>query len=233
MRLHVGDHVGAAARAQHRASSTTVANRPHEPRFGSSNTADSTCQFRVPPMRPFPAESHGHVTTSSFGTCEMPPRNDLRPGSGVLRRAATGCAIRASWTRTVVQPRFAGRVALLPAGEPVRRTVTTPGPCPRGSARTNSRLDNHDLATGRQWERHSRAVRCPSMLRRRGGSKPVRAEFLPPWRRPGTLGHARRAGVPSAVIVAQQAVRPGASGAFDGRQRDLAQVQIAHPGRSS
>ena len=55
MRLHVGDHVGAAARAQRCASATTVANRPHKPRFGSSNTADSPCQFRVPPMRPLPS----------------------------------------------------------------------------------------------------------------------------------------------------------------------------------
>ena len=139
MRLHVGDHVGAAARVQRCASATTVANRPHKPRFGSSNTADSPCQFRVPPMRPFPAEPHGHATTSSFGTCEMPRRNDLRPGSGVLRRPAAGRAPAEDHPATNSHNR-----RFVPEGT---------------SARTNSRLDNQDLATGRQGGTSS--IGCP------------------------------------------------------------------------
>jgi len=161
-----GAHAVPACRRSRRRNSQSAALRERDdrrqPTVGNQVRVIENRRLDVPSARPADAPLREGIartaTTNSFGTCDMPLRNGLRPGSGVLRRAATGCAMRASWTRTVLWPRFAGRVALLPGGEPPGDEP--PGdepPQPRvrargGAARANSRLDNHDLAIGRQGE---------------------------------------------------------------------------------
>ena len=175
MRLHVGDHVGAAARAQRCASATTVANRPHKPRFGSSNTADSPCQFRVPPMRPLPS--------GTTRTCHDKLVRDLRdatPKRPAARQRSPPPPSR--WMRAGGEP---------PGDEqsqPQVRARRYVGPDQQQSRQSGPR----------DWPARGNVIHRLSDARLRcggeGDQSPAAQTSCPHGRRLGTLGHARRAG---------------------------------------